>query len=132
MNRHGLTRIAHQIGTLAALRLLFGDSDGLVGIARGLFELASVNDYSREQERQADLRGLQILARAKIDPSAMSGFFALLQERYGDLPASLAWMSTHPLNHERVLEVQHAIQELDLPIESEPIAVDWESARARL
>jgi predicted Zn-dependent protease len=127
--RHGLARIAHQIGMLAAVRSLFGDSDGFVGIARDLFQLATVNDYSREQERAADLLGVQYLARAKIDPEAMADFFALLEARYGSLPSGLAWMSTHPLNEERLEGIRGAITKLPRPIESEPLAIDWPRVR---
>ena len=130
--RHGLARIAHQIGTLAAVRLFFGDSDGFIGIARELFQLATVNDYSREQESAADLCGVEMLARAGIDPHAMSEFFTLLQSRYGDLPSALAWMSTHPLNQARVEEIRRAIANLDAPIDPRPIEIDWASTQARL
>jgi Zn-dependent protease with chaperone function len=49
--------------------------------------------FGREYERQADLLGAQIMARAGYDPREMAAMFRTLESRSGGGPE---WMSSHP------------------------------------
>lgn len=49
--------------------------------------------FGREYERQADLAGAQILARAGYDPREMAAMFKTLESRNAGGPE---WMSSHP------------------------------------
>jgi beta-barrel assembly-enhancing protease len=50
--------------------------------------------YGREYERQADLLGAQIMARAGYDPHDMANMFQTLQAKGGS--GGPEWMSSHP------------------------------------
>jgi predicted Zn-dependent protease len=50
--------------------------------------------YSREYEREADLLGAQIMARAGYDPRQMANMFRTIQQRGGG--QSPEWLSDHP------------------------------------
>ena len=50
--------------------------------------------YSREFERQADLLGAQILARAGYDPREMANMFRTIEKESGG--GGPEWMSSHP------------------------------------
>jgi len=50
--------------------------------------------YGREYERQADLLGAQIMARAGYDPRDMAGMFQTIQAKSGN--GGPEWMSSHP------------------------------------
>ncbi|MFT5049359.1 MAG: putative Zn-dependent protease [Chlamydiales bacterium] len=129
--RHGLRRIAHSVGTFAGLRLLLGDTSGLLGIATELFTLASVNDYSQEQETDADEEGTRILVDAQVDPHGLIAFFEHIEELQGELPAALEWLSTHPETGGRIASVRSRIAELD-EREALPFDIDWEALRERV
>ncbi len=94
--RHGLRRIARQLGTFAALGAVLGavDLGSLTGLAVGLVG----NAYDRDQEREADALGHALLIEADIDPAGMATFFDRLAARGPDVPALL---STHPGSDER-------------------------------
>ena len=94
--RHGLRRIAHQLGGAAALGMLFGavDMGALGGVAIGLMGRA----YDRDQEREADAEGHALLVDAQIDPRGMTTFFERLAKEGASVPALL---STHPASAER-------------------------------
>jgi predicted Zn-dependent protease len=51
--------------------------------------------YSREYERQADLLGAQIMARAGYDPRHMANMFRTIQQRGGG-GGGPEWLSSHP------------------------------------
>ena len=51
--------------------------------------------YSREFEKQADLLGSQIMARAGYDPRALAHMFETIQKQSSDGGAP-QWMSSHP------------------------------------
>src|SRR5688572_31903948 len=50
--------------------------------------------YGREYERQADLLGAQIMARAGYDPRDMASMFETIQSRSGN--GGPEWLSSHP------------------------------------
>ncbi len=50
--------------------------------------------YSREYEKQADLLGAQIMARAGYDPRALARMFEIIQKQGGGSPPQ--WLSSHP------------------------------------
>lgn len=129
--RHGLRRIVHSVGTIAGLRLLVGDTGGLLSIATELFTLASVNDYSQGQETDADLVGVQMLVDAGINPEGLIDFFEHIEDIQGEVPAALQWLSTHPETGGRIESVRGLIEDLGAP-EYEPLALDWEALKASL
>lgn len=50
--------------------------------------------YSREYEKQADLVGVQIMARAGYDPRELAKMFQTIQKQSGGNPPQ--WLSSHP------------------------------------
>jgi len=81
LQRHGLERIVKNLGLLTVMAIVFGNQQGLVGMMKQLgVELLTLK-FGREQETEADLTGLQLLQRAKIDPSGMLRFFERLSEQ---------------------------------------------------
>jgi predicted Zn-dependent protease len=91
VRRHGTRRVLRQLGGTTALYLLFGGTD-FAAPAAILTDLASTA-YDRDEEREADRLGLELLRRAGLDPSAMARFFERLAESALTPPELL---STHP------------------------------------
>jgi hypothetical protein len=52
--------------------------------------------YSREYEKQADLLGAQIMARAGYDPRALARMFQTIQQQAGGSGGNPQWLSSHP------------------------------------
>jgi predicted Zn-dependent protease len=65
-------------------------AEGLVGQA-----------HSREQERDADNGGRELLMAAGVDPIGMATFFERLEKEQAGMPGALALLSTHPDPGER-------------------------------
>ncbi|TWU01609.1 M48 family metallopeptidase [Neorhodopirellula pilleata] len=129
--RHGLQRVARSMGIWAGVSMLIGDVGGLIGAGADLFQMATINSYSREQETEADREGVRMLHASGIDPTGMGEFFALLQHEHDEVPEIFSWISTHPDHAARIASVENMIA--GLPEQNyEPLDVDWPSVQGRL
>jgi beta-barrel assembly-enhancing protease len=128
LQRHGLERIVKNLGLLTVVGIVIGDQQGLVGIMRQLgVELLTLK-FGRAQETEADLTGLQLLQRAKIDPSGMIKFFERLSEKD---EGRIEWLSTHPMSTARAVRLKMELAAL--PKRSpEPFTFDWKHVQASL
>ena len=79
--RHSLQRMVRAAGLQAVLALLVGDLEGLGGVIRNAGLQIQELSYGRDQEREADLAAIDLLARAGIDPAGPPG---LLRPARGD------------------------------------------------
>ncbi len=129
--RHGLHRIGQSLGFAAAVNLLLGDAEGLVAAGAELFQLASINSYSRQQENAADAEGTRMLHAAAIDPMGLATFFETLGKQQADLPDMPSWISTHPQHAARIAAIKEQVAGLP-DRKYEPIDVDWADMQKRL
>jgi beta-barrel assembly-enhancing protease len=128
LQRHGLERIVKSLGLMTVAAIVFGNQQGLVGMMKQLGVELFTLKFGREQETEADLRGLQLLQRAKIDPSGMITFFERLSEKD---EGRMEWLSTHPMSAARAERLKAELAAL--PKKSpEPFTFDWKQVRASL
>jgi Zn-dependent protease with chaperone function len=125
LQRHGLERIVKQLGLLTVVAIVLGDQSGLVGLMRQVgVELLTLK-FGRAQETEADLTGLQLLTKAKIDPQGMITFFQRLSEKDA---GRVELLSTHPMSTARAerLKAELAAMPKSTP---EPFTFEWVSVR---
>lgn len=100
--RHGTAQASkaakYEIGAIAGqvLGAIIGGNVGSVVAQGSQFGLgAAFMRFGREYERQADLEGAQIMARAGYDPRDMANMFKMIEAQGGGagLPE---WLSDHP------------------------------------
>lgn len=128
LQRHGLERIVKQLGLVAVVTIVLGDQQGLAGLVKQLgVELLTLK-FGRAQETEADVTGLQLLHRAKIDPSGMIRFFERLSEKDKE---RVEILSTHPMSESRAarLKVEVAALPKQMP---EPFGFDWKTVQETL
>ncbi|HXG90000.1 MAG TPA: M48 family metalloprotease [Vicinamibacterales bacterium] len=101
--RHGTAQATKgqkfQIGSIAGqiLGAIVGGAAGSVISQGSQFGLgAYFMKYGREYERQADLLGAQILARAGYDPRRMADMFRTIEQQSGGRGGGPEWLSSHP------------------------------------
>jgi Zn-dependent protease with chaperone function len=128
LQRHGLERIVKNLGLLTVMAIVFGNQQGLVGMMKQLgVELLTLK-FGREQETEADLTGLQLLQRAKIDPSGMIRFFERLSEKD---EGRMEWLSTHPMSTARAERLKAELAALPKTSPA-PFTFDWKQIQASL
>jgi len=128
LQRHGLERIVKQLGLVAVVSIVLGNHQGLGGMMKQLgVELLTLK-FGREQETEADMTGLQLLHRAKIDPSGMIRFFEELSEKD---EGRTEWLSTHPMSSARAERLKAELAAMP-KMTPTPFSFDWAKVRGTL
>lgn len=126
LQRHGLERIIKQLGFVAVVSIVLGNPPGLGGAMKQLGVELMTLKFGRAQETEADVTGLQLLHRAKIDPSGMITFFQRLAEKD---EGRVEWLSTHPMSNARAERLKAQLAEMPKQ-NPEPFTFDWTKVRA--
>ena len=115
--RHGTAQATkatpYEVGTIAGaiLGAIVGGNAGTL-IAQGTqFGLGTAFlRFSREYEKQADLEGSQIMARAGYDPRDMANMFKTIEQQGGS--GGPQWLSDHPNPGDRYSYISKEAQSL--------------------
>jgi predicted Zn-dependent protease len=111
---------------VAVVSIVLGNPPGLGGVMKQLGVELMTLKFGRAQETEADLTGLQLLYRAKIDPSGMITFFQRLAEKD---EGRVEWLSTHPMSNARAERLKTQLAEMPKQ-NPEPFTFDWTNVRA--
>ena len=102
--RHGGERVSwNLLQQLGALGVSFADNDALSTIYSIGTEYGVVLPYSRSHETEADLMGLQLMAKAGYDPKAAIDFWTRFDASTSS--SLLEFASTHPSRETRVEDI---------------------------
>lgn len=102
---HSLRQLYRIAGTTGLIMLIAGDvGSGVEDVMTNGAALLTLS-YSRDAESQADRYSAWLMLRAGHDPAAISRFFALIQEKFGDT-SKTSMLSTHPGTPERRREIE--------------------------
>lgn len=113
-NRHAAEQITK--GTVANVGLgvlgaLLGNGTGaqIAQMGAGIAAQATMMKFSRDHEREADMKALQYMKRAGFDPRGMVEFLQVLRARQGRDPGSVrTFFASHPAPGERVRRLEQA------------------------
>jgi hypothetical protein len=115
--RHGTAQASkaqkYQIGAAAGqiLGAIIGGGWGQVVAQGSQFGLGTAFlRFSREYERQADILGSQVMARAGYDPRDMASMFKTIEKEGG--PGGPQWLSDHPNPGDRAAYITKEAQML--------------------
>jgi beta-barrel assembly-enhancing protease len=111
-NRHAADQITK--GTFAnaglgVLGALLGGGNGarLAQMGAGIAAQATMMKFSRDAEREADMKGLAYMKRAGYDPRGMVEFLQVMRARQGRDPGSVqTFFASHPAPVDRVARLQ--------------------------
>jgi predicted Zn-dependent protease len=118
-----------------AVAILAARSNSQVAEAAMVFGQAGVMqsqlNFSRDNEREADRVGVQMLDAAGFDPRGMAAFFERLQRATrvyeGGAPS---YLRTHPLTFERIGDIQGRVEKM--PYRQIPDTLEFQLIRAKL
>jgi beta-barrel assembly-enhancing protease len=122
--RHSLRGAAGQLIWQILLGLVWDGGSTLGGVASNLGSLS----FSREDEREADERGLKAMVTAGINPQGMVEMMKKLAEGQ---TLEVPLLQTHPATAERIQRLQSLVDEL--PAKSYPsLPYSWEEVKKSL
>ena len=111
LREHARERLAKTQATNLGVRLgaqLLGLGD-LGNAAAGLGAQLLTLKFSRSDETDADLVGLELAARAGYQPEAAVSLWQKMGKASGSQQAGLAFLSTHPSGPDRIRELQQNV-----------------------
>ena len=95
---HVMKKLVKEVG----LSVLLSSTAGGGGeVIKETGKLLSSLAFDRSLEKEADLKAIEYLENAKIDPEPLANFLYLLADEEAALMEQLAWISTHPVSKER-------------------------------
>lgn len=106
--RHGTERMTQAHGLNVAAALLLGQDPGLgAQIAAQIAGGGAIAKFSRDDEREADVRGVRYMANAGYNPLGMATMFDKLMADRQRRPSRVEqFFSTHPLTEDRIADVR--------------------------
>ncbi len=112
MGKTTVTQGAARIGGVLAASIFGIDPRITDSIARGGANLLSL-EFSREDETEADLVGMELAARAGFDPRAGVSLWEKMSASNKDAPPQ--WLSTHPSGRTRIDQIERNLDKV-LPL----------------
>ncbi len=117
LREHARERLAKTTGTSAALRIgasLLGLGDWGDLAARGGAQALALK-FSRDDEREADLVGLELAARAGYDPRASISLWTKMGQvgNARGTPGALSFLSTHPTGPDRIKRLEANVPKVE-------------------
>jgi beta-barrel assembly-enhancing protease len=112
--RHIAERLVTQLGLQTVAALALGQNPSLLAqVAAQVVGTGAFLSFSRQQEAEADARGLPYMAAAGYDPLGFVRLFTKL--RRGEGPAFARFLSAHPLPSERIEAANERIARMKNP-----------------
>ncbi|GJL78589.1 MAG: metalloendopeptidase [Nitrospinaceae bacterium] len=123
--RHSTRGIIRAMAASTLLTLFTGDMSGTMDVVLNVAGELQGLSFSRDMEREADEKGMDMILAANIDPSGMVRMFEKLQQEEGrlildaqsqktgsedDSESWLEYLSTHPAGKGRVKELKKQVE----------------------
>ena len=128
---HVMKKLTKEVGLSVLISMTTGG--GGADVIRETAKLLSSTAFDRGFEREADLKAVDYLISANIDPEPFANFMFKISEREHDMMKYLSWISTHPEAKERAKYIIEYIQTRNIE-KTEPIISQstWNSLKERL
>ena len=101
--KHVMKKLAKEVGLSMLTTVAGGESSGEIG--REMVKLLSSTAFDREQETEADIAAVHMMAKAGIDPECLADFLFRLSHEKNNIPKHFEWLSTHPNSQDRSAEI---------------------------
>src|SRR4030095_7745732 len=103
-SRERISRAYAQQLALAGVAVVTGAGEGALNLANTVASVTFQLPHSREQESEADIMGLELMARAGYDPNAAVNVWKKMIAAEKSNPPE--FLSTHPAPGNRIAELQ--------------------------
>jgi predicted Zn-dependent protease len=106
---HVVKKLGKEIGLSILMNLTLGDIGGEV--VRNALSTITSTAYDRSLEKEADLKAVDYMVAAKMNPTYLASFLEKL-DKQSKMPEVLQWVSTHPDSKERVRYINEKVKSI--------------------
>jgi predicted Zn-dependent protease len=106
---HVVKKLGKEIGLSILMNLTLGDIGGEV--VRNALSTITSTAYDRSLEKEADLKAVDYMVAAKMNPTYLASFLEKL-DKQSQTPEVLQWVSTHPDSKVRVAYINEKIKSI--------------------
>ena len=126
--RHVMKKLVREVGMSVLVNMTTGGGDG--GQVGEVVGALSSKAFDRDMEREADMKGLDYLVNAHIDPHPFADFLYLTGD--GESEEAFEWLSTHPSSKERMKYVLEEIGKRQFEVKQVIAAATWEELKTNM
>lgn len=126
---HVMKKLVKEIGLSVLISMTTGGSGGEV-VKEGA-RLLSSSAFDRQLEKEADLKAVEYLVNANINPLPFADFLYKLSGDESDIEKYLKWVSTHPSSKQRA---EYVVEQVENAQTFESVVSDetWQKLQSRL
>jgi len=124
VNNHVMKKLSKEIG----LTVLLSASTGGKGssVVKEILKSLSSSAYDRTLEKEADMKSIDYLLKANINPEPLADFmFELAQQK--DTSDTFYWISSHPESEERAKYILDYLKDKKYKKQSTISTIEWEN-----
>ncbi len=100
---HVMKKLVKEIGLSVLISITTGNNNAET--TKGVIKLLSSSAFDRSLEHEADLKAVDLLVNAQINPEPFANFLYKLADNDPEMMKYLSWISTHPESKERAEEI---------------------------
>lgn len=126
---HIMQKLVKEIGLSALLSIATGGRSEIIGEAA---HVLSSSAFDRKLEEEADIKAVDYLTTARIDPEPLANFMFKLAEQEPEFMEYFSWVSTHPDSKDRALYIIEYSKSKKVKYEPVIKTATWEKAKAGL
>ena len=109
--KHVSKKLVKELGITALAGIAAGGAGGEV--VKQAVKTLSSSAFDRKMEKEADLKAVDYMVNAQIDPMPFSALMDQFAEDQSELLTDLSWLSTHPDSKERAVYIREYAQKKD-------------------
>ncbi len=98
-SNHVMKKLVKEIGLSVLISMTTGNSGS--EIVKETAKMLSLSAFDRSFEKEADIKAVDYLVKAKINPEPFANFLFKLSDKENEATKYLTWISTHPDSKER-------------------------------
>lgn len=128
--KHVMRKLIRETGISLLISITTGN--GNLEVIKETAKLLSSAAFSRELEKEADMKAVDYLLNAKVNPAPFADFLYKLSEINPTIPEYLTWVSSHPESKERAKYVVEYSKQKDADYKTIISTKTWEELKNNL
>ncbi len=129
--KHIMKKLVAEVG-ISVLLSSSNDRVASAELTKKIAKMLSSSAYSRNMEKEADLKGVDYLINAEINPEGMANFFFMLSYFEPEATKQLAWVSSHAESGERAKYILKYTKTKDVSVKAILAEQTWSTMKEHI